>query len=36
MVYKDTPISAEQIKKKKSTDIKHDEIIIINIINDNT
>ena len=30
------PISAEQIKKKQSTNIKHDEINIINIINDNT
>ena len=32
-----TPISAEQIKKKtQSTNIRRDEIIIMNIINDNT
>ena len=31
------PISAAQIKKKKqSSNIKHDEINIMNIINDNT
>ena len=32
-----TPISAEQIKKKKKkTNIKHDEINMLNIVNDNT
>ena len=31
-----TPISAGQIKKKEITNIKHDEINIMNIINDNT
>ena len=31
-----TPISTGQIKKKKSTNIKRDEIDIMNIINDNT
>ena len=31
-----TPISAEQIKKKQSTNIKCDEIDIMNIINDKT
>ena len=31
-----TPISAGQIKKKQSTNIKCDEINIMNIINDNT
>ena len=30
-----TPVSAGQIKKKEITNIKHDEIIIMNIINDN-
>ena len=31
-----TPVSAGQIKKKEIINIKHDEINIMNIINDNT
>ena len=31
-----TPFPAGQIKKKQSTNIKRNEIIIMNIINDNT